>query len=168
MRCMSTDMIWRTDSTSSADTERLGELLGKRLKGGEFIELRSDLGGGKTTFVRGLVKGIGSSDRVASPTFTLNRIYKSEELAIHHFDFYRLDEPGIMSEQLAEALSDKEAVIVVEWGDIAKNVLPDKSINIHFEPVASNPEERKITVQYPQSREKLIARLENDWKETRP
>src|SRR5690606_22283628 len=56
------------ETNSSNETERLAEQLGKKLRGGEVIELISDLGGGKTTFTRGLAKGVGSSDRVASPT----------------------------------------------------------------------------------------------------
>src|SRR5690606_33786002 len=68
---MSTGTTWRTSSTSSEATERLGERLGKALKGGEVIELASDLGGGKTTLVRGLARGAKSSDKVASPTFTI-------------------------------------------------------------------------------------------------
>src|SRR5436190_17523226 len=105
MLCMSTAMIWQTVSTSSEDTEKLGELLGSVLNPPAIIELRSDLGGGKTTFVRGLARGFGSNDRVASPTFTLNKIYKnSKGQEIHHFDFYRLHEPGILVDQLSESL----------------------------------------------------------------
>src|SRR3989344_4647612 len=100
---MSTAMIWQTVSTGSDDTERLGRLLGKLLKKPEVIELRADLGGGKTTFVRGLVKGFGSQDVVTSPTFTLNKVYQGRDgQQIHHFDFYRLSEPGIVADQLAE------------------------------------------------------------------
>src|SRR4051812_18557733 len=105
MPYMSTDMIWQTSSTSFADTERLGELLGSRLDGSEVIELRSDLGGGKTTFVRGLIRGTGSKDHVVSPTFTLSRIYQTKDFQIHHFDFYRLNDPGILADQLAESIS---------------------------------------------------------------
>lgn len=62
-------------STSSDATEKLGEQVGKRLKGGEVIELISDLGGGKTTFIRGLARGMGSTDHVSSPTFTISKFY---------------------------------------------------------------------------------------------
>src|SRR5262245_31168810 len=65
---MSTDMTRQISSASSAETEELAQSLGRRLKGGEVIELVSDLGGGKTTFVRGLAKGAGSPDKVASPS----------------------------------------------------------------------------------------------------
>jgi len=158
-------MIWQTSSTSSADTERLGELLGSRLKGGEVIELRSDLGGGKTTFVIGLARGAGSKDRVSSPTFTLSRIYKAKKLEIHHFDFYRLDEPGILRDQLAESLDNPKAVVVVEWADIVADVLPKNRLSIEFKPTPNSSEERQITVSYPESQRKIIAELETSWVE---
>src|SRR5260221_5452139 len=110
---MSTAMIWQTVSTSSADTERLGQLLGQFLKNPESIELRADLGGGKATFVRGLAKGLGSKDTVTSPTFTLSKIYKAKNgKQIHHYDFYRLNEAGIMRDELAESLQSQNAITV--------------------------------------------------------
>jgi tRNA threonylcarbamoyladenosine biosynthesis protein TsaE len=160
-------MIWQTSSTSSADTERLGELLGSNLLGGEVIELRSDLGGGKTTFVVGLARGAGSADRVSSPTFTLNRIYKAKKFDIHHFDFYRLNEPGILRDQLAESLANK-AVVVVEWADIAADVLPKGRISISFEPSAVSSEQRRIIISYPESKRQIITKLESSWAEIEP
>src|SRR3954464_2609199 len=115
MPCMNTAMIWQTRSTSSAETARLGALLGSRLVGGEVIELRSDLGGGKTTFVKGLAIGAGSSANAASPTFTLNRVYPAKKFSIYHYDFYRLANAGILADQLAETVNDSQAVVVVEW-----------------------------------------------------
>jgi tRNA threonylcarbamoyladenosine biosynthesis protein TsaE len=160
-------MIWQTSSTSSDDTEKLGELLGSQLKAGEIIELRSDLGGGKTTFVRGLARGAGSQDRVSSPTFTLSRIYKAKKFDIYHFDFYRLNEPGILKDQLDEALLGN-SVIVIEWADIVKDVLPNDRISVEFRPVASSSEERQITITYPESRHDQIAEVENRWPEEKP
>lgn len=160
-------MIWQTSSTASADTERLGELLGKHLRGGEVIELRSDLGGGKTTFVRGLARGAGSRDRVSSPTFTLSRVYKAKSLDIYHFDFYRLDDAGILRDQLAEAISDNQ-VVVVEWSDIVQDVLPEARIVIKFEPTAASPDERQIIVSYTEKYRPLIEKLQTDWVEVEP
>jgi tRNA threonylcarbamoyladenosine biosynthesis protein TsaE len=167
MRYMSTGMIWQTSSISSEYTERLGALLGSRLKGGEVIELRSDLGGGKTTFVKGLVKGAGSQERVASPTFTLNRIYKAKHFDIYHFDFYRLDEPGIMEAELAEALADKH-VVVIEWADIVHDVLPPEHITIEFQPVTLSSDERQVRISYPANLRQLISYLEASWPEVMP
>jgi len=164
---MSTGMIWQTTSISSDDTEKLGGLLGSRLGGGEVIELRSDLGGGKTTFVHGLVRGAGSQDRVSSPTFTLNRIYETKKFEIHHFDFYRLTDPGILADQLAEAVHDG-GVVVVEWGDIVKDVLPDDRISIEFKPTAASPDERQLIFSYPESYRELVAFIETEFVGEKP
>jgi len=161
-------MIWQTSSTNSADTERLGELLGNRLKGGEIIELRSDLGGGKTTFTRGLVRGTGSNDHVASPTFTLNRVYHASDLSIYHYDFYRLDDPGILAEQLAESIDDDRAVVIVEWADIVEKVLPAERISVELAQTANDPDERRIKIHYPPSKRQLITELETQWQVSQP
>jgi tRNA threonylcarbamoyladenosine biosynthesis protein TsaE len=142
-------------------------LLGKHLKAGEVIELRSDLGGGKTTFVTGLARGAGSHDRVSSPTFTLSRIYKAKNFDIHHFDFYRLNDPGILADQLAESLSH-ENVVVVEWADIVNQVLPDDRLSVQFELRPQSSEERRVTFRYPESKRRLVSKLESNWETVGP
>lgn len=132
MRHMSTVQTWQTESTSSEGTEKLAERLGANLRGGEVIELISDLGGGKTTFVRGLASGAGSIDRVASPTFTLSKVYQARELEIHHFDFYRLGDAGLMTHELADIIGDPKVVLVVEWADVVQHVLPDERLTIYL------------------------------------
>jgi tRNA threonylcarbamoyladenosine biosynthesis protein TsaE len=114
------------------------------LKGGEVIELASDLGGGKTTFVRGLARGARSDDRVASPTFTISKVYKTAKFDIHHFDFYRLNEPGIVADELAEVVADPQVVVVVEWGEIVQHVLPEKRLTIRLAQTPTG--ERQITI----------------------
>lgn len=142
-----TTKIWETTSQSLEETEQLAEAIGKKLHGGEVIELVSDLGGGKTAFVRGLARGVGSHDHVASPTFTISREYSAGELTLHHFDFYRLDEPGIMTADLAELLADPKAVVAVEWSDIVQEVLPDHRITVTI--TLTGETSRQIAIQYP-------------------
>lgn len=133
---MTAATFWQTETTSAAKTEQLAEHLGAALKGGEVIELVSDLGGGKTTFARGLVRGLGSHDTVASPTFTISKVYDAGTLQVHHFDFYRLPEAGIIADELAEVTGDSQIVTLVEWADVVKHVLPDDrlTITIHQTP----------------------------------
>jgi len=152
-------MIWQLRSTTSADTERLGEQLGRLLSPPILLELRSDLGGGKTTFVRGLARGLGSDDKVASPTFTLSKIYKAKSLEIHHFDFYRLSQPGVVSDQLKESLQKSRVITVVEWSDIVRGVLPDSRMVVGLKPVPDSPDERAVEITYPQSLAGLIEQL---------
>ncbi len=112
------------------------------LRGGEVIELVSDLGGGKTTFVRGLARGLGSTDRVSSPTFTISKVYKVPgSLALHHFDFYRLPEAGLIAEELADVLDDPRNIVVVEWAGIVQDVLPQSKLTIRIE---KTPEDERI------------------------
>lgn len=120
--------------------------------------LTSDLGGGKTTFVRGLARGLGSRDHVASPTFTISRQYKGNEermLTLYHFDFYRLDDPGVVSAELAEVIDDPEAVVAVEWPTIVGSVLPAKAITVS---IANSCETaRRITITYPETLKYVFA-----------
>ncbi len=142
---------------SASETEALGEQLGSRLRGGEVIELSSDLGGGKTTLVRGIARGAGSSDHVSSPTFTVSKEYhvakldiESNELRIHHFDFYRLPEAGIVALELAELLEDPINVVIIEWSDVVQKVLPVDHIKITLERVKSAEDDRLLTFDIPE------------------
>lgn len=138
------------DLKDSNATEKYGEQLGRNLRGGEVIELISDLGGGKTTLVRGIALGAGSSDVVSSPTFTISKIYKADKFDIYHYDFYRLTEPGIIQHEIIDALADSRAVVVIEWGGIVGNILPadrltiklDKTDNDHRTAVGTYPKDR--------------------------
>lgn len=117
---------------SPEETERFGLAIGQNMQGGEVIELVSDLGGGKTTFTRGLVAGLASPDMVMSPTFTVSREYSGGRLHVYHFDFYRLPDPGIIAEQVSEVAQDPDAVVVVEWADVVRHVLPEDRIVVHI------------------------------------
>ena len=118
----------------------LGEKIGKACRGGEVFELISDLGGGKTAFVRGLAKGIGTSDEVSSPSFTINNTYVSNKLTLEHFDFYRLESAGLLAEQLHEDIFRPETVVAIEWGDVVRDVLPARRVAVN---IVSNEEESR-------------------------
>jgi tRNA threonylcarbamoyladenosine biosynthesis protein TsaE len=137
-----------------------GEQLGKAVRGGEVIEFVGDLGAGKTSFMRGLAEGLESKDSVASPTFTLSNIYRAsrrpelaegspenlqEFIAIHHFDFYRLQEPGLISEQLKEAISDPNTIVCVEWAESVHGILPKNRITIQITTLGENEREFKFS-----------------------
>lgn len=118
---------------SEAEMLELGQHLAKNLSLPAVIELIGDVGTGKTTFTRGLAAGLGITEPVTSPSFTISKRYafsiRSKDASptfgeLIHYDFYRLDDPGIMSEDLAEALSSPNSVVVVEWGGDVANLLP--------------------------------------------
>jgi tRNA threonylcarbamoyladenosine biosynthesis protein TsaE len=104
------------DVTSSpAETERLGMLLGERLRRGDIVLLKGELGAGKTTFVRGVAQGAGSTADVASPTFQLVRVYPGR-VQLAHVDLYRVESGAELRDLGLDELADRGAV-VVEWGD---------------------------------------------------
>ena len=150
-----TKLLTHRMKTGNAEaTERLGGAIGRKLKGSEVIELVSDLGGGKTVFVRGLARGMGSTARVTSPTFTISQEYPAGKLTLYHFDFYRLGQAGIVADELSEVIGDSQAVTVVEWGDIVADVLPNKRMTISIRAVSEN--DRDITIAYPGSLAYLV------------
>lgn len=128
------------------ETLDLGKKIGARLQGGEVIVLASDLGGGKTTLAKGLVEGMGSNDLVSSPTFTISNIYETPKVQIHHYDFYRLDHPGIMAEDLKEVLSSPNNVIIIEWAQTIKDILPVDIVEISI--TVSGDYERLFSIYY--------------------
>jgi tRNA threonylcarbamoyladenosine biosynthesis protein TsaE len=100
---------------SAAETEVAGEALGRRLRVGDVVLLKGELGAGKTTFVRGVARGAGSNAPVASPTFQLVRVYPGR-LQLAHVDLYRIEKPPELAELGLDELADQGAV-VIEWGD---------------------------------------------------
>ena len=104
----------------------LGAALAARFVGGECIQLVGDVGAGKTTLVKGIGEGLGIDEPIQSPSFTISRVYDAERLRLVHYDFYRLQDAGIMAEELKEALSDPESVVIIEWADIVEGVLPQQ------------------------------------------
>lgn len=133
-----------------ADTQKLAEHIGAAVKGGDVFEFHSDLGGGKTAFVKGLAKGMGVKGVVQSPSFTISFVHKAaRDLELHHFDFYRLQEAGIMRAELAEALVQPNAVVAIEWGDIVHDILPSDRITVTLQ-ILDN-DERSIAVEASQS-----------------
>ncbi|HKV88928.1 MAG TPA: tRNA (adenosine(37)-N6)-threonylcarbamoyltransferase complex ATPase subunit type 1 TsaE [Candidatus Dormibacteraeota bacterium] len=102
-------------TSTPAETEAAGELLGESLLTGDIVLLTGDLGAGKTTFVRGVARGTGSTAHVASPTFQLVRIYPGR-VQLAHIDLYRIEATSELAELGIEELADQGA-IVVEWGE---------------------------------------------------
>ena len=116
-RCSSRSPATTTlrETSAAGETEAAGEELGRRLRNGDLVLLKGELGAGKTTFVRGVARGTGSTSAVASPTFQLVRIYPGR-LPLAHVDLYRLEKGDDLSDLGLEELLDSGAV-VVEWGE---------------------------------------------------
>jgi tRNA threonylcarbamoyladenosine biosynthesis protein TsaE len=147
-------------TTHSADeTERLGWKLGQALKGGEVIELKSDLGGGKTTFVKGIAKGLNSDDTVQSPTFTISLQYQCPDgRQVHHYDFYRLQDPGVVAAQLEESLHDQNSITIIEWSDVVQHVLREPAFVATIS-ASEREDDREFTFDIPEKYDYLAAAL---------
>ena len=135
-------------SSSSNHTLELGEHIGSRLRGGECFALQSDVGGGKTTLTKGIAIGFGSVETASSPSFTISNVYSRnrDSLRIMHFDFYRLEDPGIIAHELEEHVADEHTVTIVEWSDTVANILPKDCIIVTI--LATSEDSRRITIQY--------------------
>ena len=106
-------------SHSTEETEKIAFEFAKNLTGGEVITLDGDLGAGKTAFTRGLAKGLGITDGVSSPTFTIVNEYRNGKIPLFHFDVYRLEYSDEMYDIGWDDYISQGAVIVIEW---AKNI----------------------------------------------
>ncbi|MCX6765387.1 MAG: tRNA (adenosine(37)-N6)-threonylcarbamoyltransferase complex ATPase subunit type 1 TsaE [Candidatus Moranbacteria bacterium] len=151
-------------TNSSAETKKLGELLARELYGGEIICLSGELGSGKTTFAQGLLKGLKIKGPHTSPTFVIIKQYhvarntkhitnkKSELLRdmcyvlcdIYHIDAYRVTAKDILNLGWGEIIKDKSNIIIVEWADRIRKIIPKGATRIKFEWVSEN--KRKITL----------------------
>lgn len=125
---------------NARETQALGKLLAEELKGGEVICLSGDLGSGKTTFTQGLLKGLKVAGPYTSPTFVIMKKYKNN---IFHFDAYRIEAKDILNLGWKEIAAGKNNVIIVEWADRIKKIIPKDGVWIKFEWIDKH--KRKIT-----------------------
>ena len=122
--------------------------LGQAVQGGELFELIGDVGAGKTTFTKGLAEGMGVTEAVQSPTFTISRVYDTPgDLELRHYDFYRLNAAGIMADELAEAVADPLAVTVVEWAEVVESVLLEDRLQLRITATGEHTREVTLTAQ---------------------
>ena len=105
------------ESNSPDDTYELGRSIGESITPGSIIALDGDLGAGKTLFTQGLAAGLGITEPVNSPTFTIMQIYESGRLPLYHFDVYRIDDPYEMEEVGFDDFIYGDGVSVIEWPD---------------------------------------------------
>lgn len=119
--------------------KKFGAQIGALIKCGQTIELVGDVGAGKTTFTKGLAVGLGVIDCVQSPSFTISRVYNGKNNKIlAHYDFYRLDDAGIMKNDLQESIDDDQTITVIEWGEVVKNILPTDYLSIAFKTISES------------------------------
>ena len=133
-------------TTHSADeTQALGQKLASRLAPGDVIAYFGDLGAGKTAFTRGLAQGLGITDPVTSPTYTIVNEYLSGRIALFHFDMYRLSSSDELFDIGWEDYLSRGGVCAVEWSENVEDALQD-AIRVTIEKDADEPDTRHITI----------------------
>ncbi len=119
-------------TNSPAETEALGAALGKILPAGSIIAYRGDLGAGKTAFTRGLAKGLGCTDLVTSPTYTIVNEYLSGRLPLFHFDMYRLHSSDDLWDIGWEDYLERGGICAVEWSENVADAM-ENAITVRVE-----------------------------------
>lgn len=117
--------------TSETEMQAFGVQLAHALSGGEVVELVGDVGAGKTTLTKGIAYGLGITETVQSPSFTISRVYDATNgLRLAHYDFYRLQDAGIMADELQEVVQDQATITIIEWAGIVEGVLPSDHLTV--------------------------------------
>ena len=133
-------------TTHSADeTQALGQKLASRLAPGDVIAYFGDLGAGKTASTRGLAQGLGITDPVTSPTYTIVNEYLSGRIPLFHFDMYRLSSSDELFDIGWEDYLSRGGVCAVEWSENVEDALQD-AIRVTIEKDADEPDTRHITI----------------------
>ncbi len=139
-------------------TQKLGEFLAKELQGGEIICLSGDLGSGKTTFAQGLLKGLKIKGPYTSPTFVVMKHYKKKfpttqcqssdkpkPLNIYHIDAYRIKNNDLLDLGWEEFSEEKNSIIIIEWAERIKKIIPQNAIWIKFSWINENERELEFS-----------------------
>ena len=119
----------RFESFSAEETYALGKKLGEEAKPGMIFRMSGDLGVGKTVFTKGFAVGLGVTDTVNSPTFTIVQEYKGR-LPFYHFDVYRIEEPEEMEEIGYEDYFFGDGVCMIEWAELIEELLPKEAVKV--------------------------------------
>jgi tRNA threonylcarbamoyladenosine biosynthesis protein TsaE len=150
-------------TTNSKQTQKMGEILAQELRGGEIICLTGDLGSGKTTFAQGILKGLGLKGAFVSPTFMIMKQYKvkiqksaspsqggskvknaSKNLKvsnIFHIDCYRVNYKDILNLGWEEIIADPKNIVIIEWAERIKKIIPKDTVWIEFDWKGENERE---------------------------
>ena len=131
-------------TNSPAQTEEVGAALGNIIKPGTVIAYRGDLGAGKTAFTRGLARGLGSSEMVTSPTYTIVNEYLGGRMPLFHFDMYRLASSDDLWDIGWDDYLDRNGVCAVEWSENVEDAMED-AIFITIEKLGEDS--RRITIE---------------------
>lgn len=121
------------ESFSAEETYALGEKIGRRAQPGQVYTLIGDLGVGKTVFTQGVAAGLGITEPVSSPTFTIVQFYDDGRMPFYHFDVYRIGDPEEMEEVGFEDCIYGEGLCLIEWANLIEEILPPSYTQVRIE-----------------------------------
>ena len=128
----------REVTNSASETRALGERIAAGLRPGDVVLLEGDLGAGKSELTRGIARGLGVTETVTSPSFTILNVYESGQIPLYHFDWYRLES----SEELYELGMDEylggDGIAIVEWPGRCPDAVPENCLRIRIETEGEN------------------------------
>ena len=133
-----------TVTNSAAETRALGEKLASRLKAGDVVVLEGELGAGKSELARGIARGLGVTETVTSPSFTILNVYESGRCPLYHFDWYRLESEEELYELGMDEYLGGDGIAVIEWAERCPEAVPENVLRIRLE--VTGGESRRITV----------------------
>ena len=137
-----------TETRSPEETYELGKKIGQQARPGQVYTLTGDLGVGKTVFTQGVAAGLGITEPVSSPTFTIVQIYEEGRLPFYHFDVYRIGDIEEMEEIGYDDYFFGEGICLIEWAELIEEILPKDRISITIEKnLAQGFDYRWITVE---------------------
>lgn len=135
------------ETHSEEETLKSAMAFAKNIKPGSIICLDGELGAGKSVFARGFARGLGITEPVTSPTFTLVQIYEGGRLNMYHFDVYRIGDPSEMYDIGYEDYFYSDGVCLVEWASLILELIPDYAIKVSIEKdISKGYDYRKITI----------------------
>ena len=121
------------ETNSPEETFALGKKLGEQAKAGQIYTLNGDLGVGKTVFTQGIARGLGITEAVSSPTFTIVQVYEEGRLPFYHFDVYRIGDIEEMEEIGYDDYFFGNGVCMIEWAELIEELIPENSIHVTIE-----------------------------------
>ena len=135
------------ETNSAEETFALGKALGEKASPGQIYTLDGDLGTGKTVFTQGVAAGLGITEAISSPTFTIIQEYDTGSLPLYHFDVYRIGDIEEMEEIGYDDYFFGEGICLIEWADLIREILPEHVIRITIEKdLEKGFDYRKITI----------------------
>jgi tRNA threonylcarbamoyladenosine biosynthesis protein TsaE len=148
---MKTGAMKTFESHSAEETTDLGRQLAAELKPGSIVLLRGDLGGGKTTMVKGIAEGFqaAKAEDVTSPTFTLIHEYRGPAVTLYHIDLYRIDTQRELDTLALDDLMTPQSILLIEWGEKFARFAKERDAEISIE--HSGADDRVITIKTPES-----------------